>query len=76
MQGVAEAQAVWLRAKVTQAPTRGNTIIVTHMPNLARAFPEWGSGVSDGETVVLRADGKGGTTLAGRVKLEEWSRLR
>jgi phosphohistidine phosphatase SixA len=48
MQGVAEAQATWLRAKVTQGPTRGNTIIVTHMPNLARAFPEWGPGVLEG----------------------------
>lgn len=76
MQGVAEAQAAWLRAKVTQAPTRGNTIVVTHMPNLARAFPEWGSSVSDGETVVLRPDAKGGTTFVGRVKIEEWSRLR
>ncbi len=76
MQGVAEAQAAWLRAKVTQAPTRGNTIVVTHMPNLARAFSEWGSGVSDGETVVLRPDEKGGATLVGRVKIEEWSRLR
>ena len=76
MQGVAEAQAAWLRTKVTQAPTRGNTIVVTHMPNLARAFPEWGSSVSDGETVILRPDEKGGTTLVGRVTIEEWSRFR
>jgi len=76
MQGITEAQAMWLRAKVTQAPIRGNTILVTHMPNLARAFPEWGSTVSDGETVVLRPDGKGGVTLAGRIKIEEWARLR
>jgi hypothetical protein len=38
MQGVTEAQAGWLRARVTEAPRSGNTILVTHPPNLSRAF--------------------------------------
>ena len=75
MQGVAEVDAAWLRAKAAQASVRGNTLLVTHMPNLSRAFPAWGA-VADGETVVVRPDGKGGTTLIGRVKIEEWSQLR
>jgi phosphohistidine phosphatase SixA len=75
MQRVGEADAAWLRAKAAEAPARGNTIIVTHMPNVAQAFPSWGS-LADGETVVARPDGKGGTTLIGRVKIEEWSKLR
>lgn len=76
MEGVAETQATWLRARVTQPPRTGNTIIVTHMPNLARAFPDWGSTVSDGEAIVVHPDGKGGITLVGRVKIEEWPRFR
>jgi len=75
MQGVAEAHAAWLRDKVSQAPSvRMNTIIVTHMPNLARAFPAWGA-VAEGEAMILRPDGKGGSELVGRIKIEEWLRL-
>jgi phosphohistidine phosphatase SixA len=75
MQGIAEGDAAWLRAKAAEVPRRGNTIIVTHMPNLSRAFPAWGA-VADGETIVARPDGKGGTTPIGRVKIEAWSTLR
>jgi phosphohistidine phosphatase SixA len=76
MQGVAERHAAWLRDKVSQAPSvRMNTIIVTHMPNLARAFPAWGA-VAEGEAVILRPDGKGGTELVGRIKIEEWPRFQ
>jgi hypothetical protein len=45
------------------------------MPNLARAFPDWGA-VADGETVVLRPDGAGGTTVLGRIRIEDWPALR
>jgi len=62
MQGVPAAQAAWLRAKVAEVPTERNTLIVTHLPNIARAFPAWGS-VVDGETVIVRPDGKGGMTV-------------
>ena len=75
MQGVAEAHAAWLRDKVSQAPSvRMNTMIVTHMPNLARAFPAWGA-VAEGEAMILRPDGKGGSELLGRIKIEDWLRL-
>jgi phosphohistidine phosphatase SixA len=76
MQGVSEPQAAWLRGRVTEIPRTGNTILVTHQPNLSRAFSEWGASVADGETVVLRPDGKGGTTLVGRIPIEQWSRLK
>jgi|SRR5688572_3178494 len=75
MQGVAELDAAWLRAKAAEVPRRGNTIVVTHMPNLDRAFPSWGA-VAEGETIVVRPDRKGGTTVIGRVRIEEWSKLR
>jgi phosphohistidine phosphatase SixA len=75
MQGVAEAQAAWLRAAVAEVPPERNTVIVTHMPNIARAFPAWAS-VADGETVIVRPDGKGGMTVIAKVKIEEWAGLR
>lgn len=36
MQGVTDAQAAWLRDRVTHPPSGTNTIIVTHMPNISR----------------------------------------
>lgn len=75
MQGASDAQAAWFRHAVSQVPKGTNTIIVTHMPNIARAFPDWGA-VADGEAVVLRPDGKGGATIVGRIKIEDWPRLR
>jgi phosphohistidine phosphatase SixA len=75
MQGIGEAQAAWLRARVAETPLSGNTILVTHQPNLSRAFPDWGSSVADGETVILRPDGKGGAAVLGRIPIEEWARV-
>jgi phosphohistidine phosphatase SixA len=75
MQAVAESQANWLRQRITQLPKGTNTLLVTHMPNIARAFPDWGA-VADGEAVVVGADGKGGVGPVGRIKIEDWPRLR
>ncbi len=71
MQGVTEGQAAWLRDRVTHLPSGTNTIIVTHMPNISRAFPAWGA-VDDGEAVIV---GTGGRVL-GRIRMDEWPRLK
>ncbi len=71
MQGVTDAEAAWLRERVTHLPEGTNTIIVTHMPNISRAFPAWGA-VADGEAVILGAGGR----VVGRIKIEEWPRLK
>lgn len=76
MQGVSEAQALWLRRRASEPPRSGNTIIVTHQPNLSRAFPDWGGSLADGETAVLRSDGRGGVAVIGRMLIGEWPRLR
>ena len=76
MQGVTEAQSAWLQKKVTQIPVGTNTVVVTHMPNIARAFPQLASGVSDGEALVFGSNGKGRTMLVARIKIEEWPRMR
>ena len=75
MRGISEAQTAWLKKQVTQMPKGTNTIIVTHLPTMAAAFPQWISGLSDGETLVLRTDGKAGATIVARTKIEQWSAI-
>jgi phosphohistidine phosphatase SixA len=75
MQGGTETQALWLRKKVTEFPKRTNTIVVTHLPNIAGAFPQYSSGLADGEALVFGTDGKSGTRLVARIKIEEWPAL-
>ena len=76
MRGGTAAQAAWLQKRVTQFPTGADTIIVTHLPNLTGAFPQLASGMADGEALIFGPDGKGGAALAGRVKIEDWGKLR
>jgi phosphohistidine phosphatase SixA len=76
MQGGTEAQGAWLQKRVTQFPAGANTIIVTHFPNVTRAFPQLASGLADGEAMIFGPDGKGGATLVARVKIEEWPGMR
>jgi phosphohistidine phosphatase SixA len=75
MQGVSDADGAWLREKAAQVPKTANTVIVTHQPNIARAFPQV-TGLSDGEALIFQPDGKGASTLTARVKIEEWPALK
>ena len=74
-QVVPEAQAAWLKRRVTQAPKDTNAILVTHLPNINRAFPQVAAGLADGEAVIFAPDGKGGAAVVARVKIEEWATL-
>jgi phosphohistidine phosphatase SixA len=76
MQGGTEAQAAWLRKRVTQFPRGSNTVIVTHAPNLTGAFPQAAQGVEDGEALIFGPDGKGGATLVARVKIGDWAKMK
>jgi hypothetical protein len=76
MQNITEQQAEWLRTKAAQLPAGVDTVIVTQLPNISRAFPQWSSGLADGEALVIGPDGKGGTALIGRIKTEEWPHFR
>jgi phosphohistidine phosphatase SixA len=67
MQGGTKAQAAWLRKKVTELPPGTNTLIVTHMPNMSRAFPQSTERLEDGEALVF---GPGG--VVARIRIEEW----
>jgi phosphohistidine phosphatase SixA len=76
MQGVSEADGAWLRNRVMQFPAGTNTILVTHLPNIRRAFPQHASGMGDGDALVFGPDGKGGAMLVARVTIAEWPELR
>lgn len=75
MQVSTEAQSAWLQKQAIEFPAGTNTLIVTHSPNMSRAYPQWTNGLADGEALVLASDGKGGAALVARVKIEEWPRL-
>lgn len=75
MQASTEAQTAWLRSRVTQFRAGINTFLVTHFPNMSRAFPELTANLADGEALIFGPDGKGGATLVARVKIEEWPRM-
>ena len=73
MQGaVAPAQTEWLQKKVRELPRGGNTLLLTHVPNITAAFPEATPAAAEGEALVFGSDGKGGARLVGRIKIEEW----
>jgi phosphohistidine phosphatase SixA len=75
MQLTKESQAAWLQKQVTEFSSGSNTIIITHQPNIAGAFPQWSDNLSEGEALILGSDGKGGARLIARVKIEEWPKL-
>jgi phosphohistidine phosphatase SixA len=74
MQAISDEDASVLRRLTTaDVVSARDRIVITHMPNIARAFPEAGA-VADGEALVFKP---GGSTpaLVGRVKIDEWPRL-
>jgi phosphohistidine phosphatase SixA len=70
MQGGTEAQATWLRKKVTELPKGANMLIVTHLPNMSRAFPESTNNLADGEALVFGPSG-----VVARIKIEQWQEM-
>jgi phosphohistidine phosphatase SixA len=75
MQESSDTATKWLQKQVTQFPSGTNTILITHSPNLTRAFPQQASGIADGEALVFGPDGNGGATLVARVKIDQWPSL-
>jgi phosphohistidine phosphatase SixA len=70
------SRSAWLRKKSTESPRKGtDTIIVTHTPNLTGAFATQAAGMAAGEALIFHPDGKGGSSLVARIKIEEWPKL-
>lgn len=76
MQQVSDDQASWLKSKVLQFQQGTNTIIITHVPMIVAAFPQWSTGLTDGEALVIGPDAVGGAKLVARIKIESWPSLR
>ena len=74
MQAAGEARGAWLRARVAEPPPPGaNIIIITHLPNIAAAYPQESTGLADGEAMIFHPGAGGGFT--GRIKIEDWPAL-
>jgi len=71
MQGGTEAQAAWLKKKVAEFPKGTNTLLITHMPNMSRAFPDATANLADGEALVFGPAG-----VVARIKIEDWPRMK
>lgn len=68
--------AAWLKNQVALSPPAGrNTLLVTHMPNIAASFPDQAKDLKDGETLVFKPDGHGHAELVAKVAIEEWPRM-
>ena len=77
MAAVADTAAAWLRDRSAQRPAAGtNTVIITHLPNITRAFAELGPQFAEGESAILRPAGNGQAQVIARVRIEEWPTLR
>jgi hypothetical protein len=74
MQAVSSVQTGWLQKKVRESPSRTNTVLITHVPNVSAAFPEIPA-VDQGEALVFAPAGQGNVRLVGRIKIEEWPGL-
>jgi broad specificity phosphatase PhoE len=72
MQAANDAQSEWLRKRVTQGVRNTNVLVVTHSPNISRAFPNIRN-VDDGEALIFSPDNGG--TLVARVKIGEWPQI-
>jgi phosphohistidine phosphatase SixA len=71
-----QTRAAWLKAKAAERPAAGtNTLIVTHYPNIAEAFPREADGLAEGEALILRPDKRDGASFVARVKIDEWASL-
>jgi phosphohistidine phosphatase SixA len=75
MQGITPAQVAWLRNAAGVVPATGNTLLITHSPNILQAFPTDAVGVAEGEIVVFHPDGRGGAALVGRIPIAAWPAL-
>lgn len=72
----AEIRSAWLRLHTSEPPRSGtNTLLVTHAPNIIRAFGREAADISEGETLVFHPDGKGSARLVADIKIEDWPRL-
>jgi phosphohistidine phosphatase SixA len=72
MSAANNAQTAWLLQLVTHPIEKGNTVVISHFPNLRAAFPEFAANLADGEAMILKPGPNGEVKLLRRVRIEEW----
>ncbi len=76
MKGDADAErSQWLRDRAAETPPPGtNTLVITHLPNMAGAFGAAGRETNDGGALILRPE-RGTAVVVGHVAMDEWPGL-
>jgi hypothetical protein len=70
-----EARATWLRNEVARKTSGGNRLLITHGPNISAAFPQYASGMAEGEALVFDPRDAKGPVLVQRIRIDEWAGL-
>lgn len=52
-----------------------NVVVVTHRPNILDAFGKDLFDMREGEAVIMKPDGAGGSKIVARVQADEWTKL-
>ncbi len=76
MKGDAGTQrSKWLRDRAAQPPRAGtDTLMITHLPNMAGAFGAAGRETHDGGALILRPE-NGRAVIVGHVAMDQWPHL-
>ena len=61
-----------MKAMIATAPEVGNTVLITHFPNIKAAL---GIQINFGDAAIVRPDGHGGVAVVGKILSREWSSL-
>ncbi|MGV3593254.1 MAG: hypothetical protein ACO1PZ_16320 [Gammaproteobacteria bacterium] len=75
MQAAGARQGEWLRERVARGADTGNTLLITHGPNVNAAFPEYAQGMGEGEALILEPRGADAPRLVARVTIDAWTRF-
>ena len=72
-----QVQSSWLQQAVRQVPMlHTNTLIVTHLPNIAAAFGTAGSNLQAGEMLIFQPAANGARAIhRGALTIEQWQGL-
>ncbi len=70
----AKSVAWLINTSASKPADHSNTIIITHMPNIAAAFPAVASGLSAGDAIILKPNGRT-DEIIGTIKVDQWPGL-
>ncbi len=75
MQPATPGQSNWLQQLTQNLPVGSNTLIITHLPNITAAYPQFSKDLADGEALIMGKNSRGNFSLLARIKIEDWPKL-